>query len=371
MDYSLVCMSCKLKTGEAGSVGRCARCGGVLEIVYDYSTLRLPKDFRKMPIRQRKYGPFFPAKLSSLNEGGTRLLKAKSLDVEGVNIYLKREDENPTRSFKDRGSAVEIGKAVELGFGSVCCGSTGNMGLSVATYAKHEGLHSTIFVSTGANREKVGKIKKAGADVVEIDGDFNDAVAASERFAADERAFLCGDFHYRKEGQKGVIFELIEQFRYNLPDYLFIPVGNATLLAAVYKGLMEFRQLGWINGFPRIIAVQSEGCDPLVRAFREGQEVRYVRPQTYADAIAVGYPTFGFEGIAAIRETGGDAVGVSDDEIEAARRRLQNRESLSAEPGGAAGFAGFIKMYQENRRRFEGKNVVLVVTGNNEHPGKR
>jgi threonine synthase len=284
---------------------------------------------------------------------------------EGPGLNLKIETENPTGTFKDRGSSVEISKAMELGFKEVCCASTGNMGLSLARYAKEEHMKCTIFISKEANREKIDKIKAQGAAIREIDGDFNDSLNAAESFAAKKSVFLCGDYHYRKEGQKSLVFEAIEQMGYDVPDNIIVQVGNSTLLAAVFKGLKEFKYLGLINKMPRLIAVQSSQCDPIVSAYDNGRGVSYVRPKTKADAIAVGYPTFGFEGLNAIRATNGFAKSVSDSEIAKACSVL-SKSGISAEPGGAAGFAGFLKIHKEEPKLLKGKSTLVIITGNNE-----
>lgn len=371
MDYSLVCTSCRRSYGDDCSLARCSKCGGVLEVSYDYSTLKLGKGFWGGRISHRKYTPFYPVtrKLVSMGEGGTRLVSADGIANRagsGTDLRIKVETSNPTRTFKDRGSTVEITKALELGFGSVCCASTGNMGLSVATYAAHEGLECTVFISRSANREKVDKIRRSGAKVAAISGDFNQAMEACEAYAARSGSFVCGDYHYRKEGQKSVAFEIIEQMRKGEPDAVVVQVGNATLLAAMYKGLKELRAARIIRKLPRLIAVQSNRCNPLVRAYSSGGKVRYMKPKTIADAIAVGYPTFGFEGLAAIRGTRGFAVSVSDKEISVAMEMLRHEEGVSAEPGGATGMAGFLKVHRLRPKELDGKRVVVVVTGNNE-----
>jgi threonine synthase len=304
----------------------------------------------------------------SLNEGGTALHKDVRLKGvwESPGLHLKVETENPTRTFKDRGSSVEISKAKELGFGEVCCASTGNMGLSLARYAKEENMKCTIFISRSANKEKIEKIKAQSAAIKEIDGDFNDSLNAAESFAAKKKVFLCGDYHYRKEGQKSLVFEVIEQMEYNVPDYIIVQVGNSTLLAAIFKGLKEFKYLGLISKMPKLIAIQSSQCNPVVRAYKNGRGVNYVKPKTRADAIAVGYPTFGFEGLNAMRATDGFAESVSDSEITKAISLLFKSTGIGAESGGAAGLAGFLKISSKNPKLFKGKNTLVIITGNNE-----
>lgn len=363
MDYELVCASCGLKAEDPSF--RCRKCNSVLEVRYDYSGIKLPSGFKRQRITHGKYAMFLPVKgkLFTLGEGGTPLMEEKS---DHHSILIKLETENPTRSFKDRGSTVDITKAMELGFRDVCCASTGNMGLSVATYAKKAGLGCTIFISTDANKEKKEKIRKAGAKLVNVKGLFNTALIAAEKFATENGAFLCGDYHYRKEGQKTIIMEIIEQMGYMVPDYLFIQVGNATLLAATYKALLEFRRFKLIHKLPRIIAVQAVDCDPLVRAFDKGHKIKYMEPKTYADAIAVGFPTFGFEGIRALENTRGMSISVKDAEIERARMELFDRYGIKSEPGGAVGYAGMEKLRMSNPRMLEGNSAAIIVTGNNE-----
>jgi threonine synthase len=288
----------------------------------------------------------------------------KRVRFGSVDLFLKLETGNPTKTFKDRGSAVEISKALQLGKERVCCASTGNMGLSVAHYAKKAGIKCTIFISSGANPKKISKIRAQGARIVMVKGDFNRALNSAERFARKTGAFVCGDYHFRKEGQKTVGYEIMEQLDHE-PDFIFMPVGNATLFSGIYKGLREFKRLRLIKRVPKLVAVQSERCDPLVRAFIDRKKIGYIKPSTEADAIAVGYPTFGFEALAAIKSTRGFAIGVGEKEIEDAVMELE-RFGVYSELGGGTGFAGFLKSYESNRIKLKGKRVVVVVTGNNE-----
>ena len=372
MDYTLKCTQCNQEYKPDGAIFRCRLCKSVLEVNYDYSTLKLSKDFKGEKPSHQKYIQFFPlsAPLKTLGEGGSELKQVDSKDFlkdGSVNLYLKIETENPTRTFKDRGSSVEITKAMELGFKDVCCASTGNMGLSVAKYSRHFGLNSTIFISKDANREKLRKIEEQEASLEKVDGDFNGSLVLAEKFAKQKGIFLCGDYHYRKEGQKSVIFEILDQLMYKVPDFLFVQVGNATLLAAIYKGLKEYKKAGLIKKEPRLIAVQSEACNPLIRAHRTRSAMKYVKPKTYADAIAVGYPTFGFEGIRAIESTKGMGIDVSDTIIERTRDLLVDKAGIKSEPAGATGVAGLIELYKKDPKMFRGKTVVVIITGNNEH----
>ncbi len=366
MEYVLRCTGCSLTARDYASF-RCKRCGSVLEVSYDYSTLVLPAGFRGERIGSRKYLPFLPVRSlsASLGEGGTALACKRIPKYKGVNLFFKTETENPTRSFKDRGSAVEITRALELGFDRIICASTGNMGMSLAHYAKHAGIRATVFINRSGNPEKIRRIRGFGAEIKAVKGDFNESLREAEAYASSSSAFLCGDYHYRKEGQKTVAYEIAEQLRYEVPDFIFLPVGNATLLSALYKGLKEYMMLSLIDRLPRIVAVQSSGCDPLVKAYNRKEKIGYVKPSTVADAIAVGYPTFGTEGITALSETKGYAVRVPDEGIIKSMRHLESL-GIYTEAGGAAAFAGFRDMYEGSKRVFNGKTVVVLVTGNNE-----
>jgi threonine synthase len=364
MEYRLICTKCGNK--EPDSAFRCGKCGSILEVAYAKGEPKLKRAKKGSPMS--RYLDFLPVKTikPSLGEGGTRL---KWFKFKGVDLFLKLETDNPTKTFKDRGSAVEISKAHELGAERVCCASTGNMGLSVAHYARKAGIKCTIFISSGANRKKISKIRAQGASIVMVKGDFNRALNKAEKFARNTDAFVCGDYHFRKEGQKTVGYEITEQLGRE-PDFIFMPVGNATLFSGVYKGLCEFKKAGLIKRMPRLAAVQSEKCDPLVKAFIDHKKIGYVKPATEADAIAVGYPTFGFEALSAIRSTRGFAIGVKESEIKQAVVGLQ-KLGVYAELGGGTGFAGFLHRYENDRVSLLGRTVVVVVTGNNEGKFRR
>ncbi len=371
MEYKLVCTKCGAEYDRKSPAFRCVKCASILEVEYYYDGFRLPKGFRRRKPSQKKYVPLLPlSRLSAtMGEGGSELVAADGLRRiigQSVRLYLKVETENPTHTFKDRGSAVEISKAMELGYREICCASTGNMGLSLAKYARAHRIKCTVFISKDGNPKKIAKIRAQRARLVKVDGDFNDALLQAERFATRRGAFLCGDYHYRKEGQKCVVYEIMEQVGRRAPDYIFVQVGNATLLAAVYKGLVEFKKFGLIGKMPRLVAVQSDQCAPLVTAYKASRQVRYVRPATAADAIAVGFPTFGFEGLEAVKGTNGCAVSVDDSEIYRAMGLLKESMGIGAELGGATGLAGFLKMNAEKPSAFKGRTAVVIVTGNNE-----
>lgn len=360
MNYRIVCTKCGHEEDQRAF--RCGLCNSILEVKFDYDSFRLKADFKSERIRTKKYLDFFP--IDRLKVGGDEGNAPLVSKRYAGDIRLKIETKNPTHSFKDRGSVVEINKAIELGVDRVCCASTGNMGISVSRYAKLAGICATIFLSVDADPHKERMIKRYGANIVKVKGDFNKSMRMAERFAIKNDAFVCGDYHYRKEGQKSVAFEIIEQSGYRVPDFIFLPVGNATLLSAIYKGLSEFRRFGLIDRLPRLVAVQSNKCAPLVRAYASGKRITYVKPRTIADAIAVGYPTFGFEGIKALRGTSGMGIEVSEDEICNAVNILAELK-IKSETGGATGFAGLERLRLVNPKTLWKSRPVIIITGSN------
>ncbi len=364
MDYKLVCTKCGQEQGDTRF--RCKKCGAILEVEYKYAKLSPRSVFKKNKKGLARYINLFPIKkLATLGEGGTSLRRILPKSIPDVDILLKLEMENPTKTFKDRGSAVEISRALELHAKTVCCASTGNMGLSVAHYAKRFGIRAVIFISKSASKAKIAKIRAQGARIAYVNGDFNSAQKGAEMFAGKGLAFMCGDYHFRKEGQKSVIYEIAEQTKGRMPDYLFVPIGAGTNFAGIYKGLLELKRYKVIRKIPRMVAVQSEMCAPLVNAYRNNKRIEHVTPRTAADAIAVGYPSFGFEVLEAIKGTKGSAVGVSDDALKDAVRMLEEY-GVCSELGGGTGFAGFLRMYNEDEKAFKGKKVAIIITGNNE-----
>jgi threonine synthase len=330
----------------------CDKCGGILEVIYsavaEVGALR--KDFWSFEalLPQGEYKHY---KL-----GNTTLLPAVQQD-----LFLKLEMENPTKSFKDRGSVVEIAKALEYGYDEVVCASTGNMAYSVAYYAKLGGIRATIFVSKNANWLKIRNIQDTrDAKIIRVDGDFTEAQRRAINYAKRKEAFLTGDYGYRKEGQKTLLYEIVAE----LPSVknILIPVGNATLFSASYKALVELKKLGRVRSLPRLIAVQASLTDPLVVAFRRNEKVKYQRPLTDAGAIAVGYPTYGDQAIMGIRTTHGEAVDVTDREMEDERKAFYREYGLQVEMAGVASLAAFRKI------DLRGQSAAVVSGGNTLKP---
>ncbi|MFP3417173.1 MAG: pyridoxal-phosphate dependent enzyme [Nitrososphaeria archaeon] len=357
MKFYLKCTKCGERYDSDYAWPRCSKCGGLLEVTYEYESIELPSDFKTAFVKQWKYKPFMPIKRRPVTagEGGTRLKKVASVP----DVYLKIELDNPTKSFKDRGSTVEVTRALELGYQRLVVASTGNMALSVSAYSEIAGLETVTFVGSGANQNKIDMIRNKGGKIIQVEGDFNDALLEAEKFAKKTKSFLVGDYLYRKEGQKGVIFEVIDQLSYNPPDYVFVPVGNGTLISATYKGLYEYKLFGLIDKMPKIIGVQAKGADAFYRYYKTGK-LKKVKVKTAADAIAVGLPTYSDQAKEAVKATNGDVITVSEKEMAKAVKEIYKLAQVCSELGGAAAYAGLLK-YDLPK---DSKAVAFVTGGN-------
>ena len=350
---------------------RCVRCGGSLEVEFDYPKLRRhfrQQDMGKRPFGCMKFMELYPVKSPlTAGEGGTPLIRSRNAEKRlglKFRLWFKLEYQNPTGSFKDRGSSVEIAKALEFMEAGMqkkrqaVCASTGNMGASVAAYSGIADIGCSIFVPHDASILKLEQIMAHGAKVYRIRGDYTRAAQLVETACRDYGLYLLGDYLYRREGTKSLGFELAEQLA---ADYVFLPVGNGTLLSATWKAFREMKALGFSKNTPKMAGIQASGCNPVYRAFSNKTEVREVRnPHTVAVAMECGDPLDGDRALRSAMESGGFMEQVTDSQILGAREFLARNEGIFAEPGGAAAFAGIVKSSHVIAR---GSDVVCVVTG--------
>ena len=331
----------------------CPACNGNLEL-----ELRIPRlrwsSLRKQPFSHWRYAPLLPPmkKRVSMHEGGTPLVPSQ----HHGKLWFKLEGLNPTGSFKDRGSTVEVSYAVTHGAQRLIVASTGNMGASISAYASRAGLKSEVVVPKTIAKEKIQQIINHGARIIKVSGSYDDAVKIAEAHYKRGHDWLVGDYVLRGEGEKTTAFELADQLA---PDVIVFPVGNGTMISATYKAYQEMRKAGLVKRMPQLVAVQARGASTVARAFLTKRHLRPVKPKTIASGIAVGDPRDGWRAVYAIKESRGTAVEVSDNEILAARRHLAKTEGIDCEPASAATYAGYRKLLS----RFKTKRVVLVLTG--------
>lgn len=330
---------------------RCPECDALLELIHPEKTFTRKHAWKGTGVW--RYAPFLPTKpLVTLGEGNTGLHLCENLGIPPV--HVKNEGENPTGSFKDRGMTVGIAWAKKLGATTVACASTGNTAASLAAYAARARMRAIVLIPSG--NVAMGKIAQAlvhGAKVIQVDGNFDDAM----RLVQQTDAYLLNSINpFRLEGQKTLAFEVCEALG-RAPDTLVLPMGNAGNISAIWKGFKEWKAAGLISKLPKMIGVQAAGANPIVRTFRGGKKsCRVSRPETVATAIRIGAPINWTKAIAAIRESGGDAVTVTDREILSAQKLLAEKEGLFVEPASAAPIAHLRK---KKRRGL----VVCVATG--------
>lgn len=375
MNYWLQCIECGEKYPEDRTLYHCEKCGGLLEVLYDYEELREEVDYKEIKCRSLsvwRYRELLPVKGDayrvSLGEGGTRLHRCRRLgDKLGVeNLWVKMEGDNPTCSFKDRGMTVGISKALEYGFKAVACASTGNTSASLAAYAAKAGLKGIILVPS----EKVAKGKLAqaiayGAEIFQIEGNFDEALRlVVELSEKTHRVYLLNSINpYRIEGQKTLAFEVRDQLG-RAPDLIILPVGNAGNISALWKGFSELRILDLEEETPRLIGIQAEGASPIAEAFKLGlDKVRpWSEPETVATAIRIGDPVSWRKALRAVKDSGGLMETVNDEEILEAQRILARLEGLFVEPASAASIAGLQKLVKDNLIQGD-MDVVCIATG--------
>jgi threonine synthase len=299
-------------------------------------------------------------------EGDTPLYRRDAIaDYVGHDdLALKHEGENPTGSFKDRGMTVATTQAVRAGATAVACASTGNTSASMAAYAAQAGLPALVFVPAG--KVAAGKLAQAlayGARTLLVDGDF-DACLRLVRQAAEALgiALLNSINPWRIEGQKTIVFEMLQQRGWDPPDWIVVPAGNLGNTSAFGKALREARGLGLVGHVPRIAAVQAAGANPFYRSYRAGFRQRFpVAADTVATAIRIGDPASHDRAVRAIRETKGVVTQVSDREILEAKA-VVDASGIGCEPASAAAVAGARRLVRERTIR-PGESVVAVLTG--------
>ncbi|MCW2610613.1 MAG: threonine synthase [Cryptosporangiaceae bacterium] len=295
----------------------------------------------------------------TLREGGTPLLPAPVLsELTGCEVYLKVEGLNPTGSFKDRGMTMAISKAAEEGAKAVICASTGNTSASAAAYAARAGMVCAVLVPSG--KIAMGKLAQAlvhGAQLLQVEGNFDDCLALASKLAIDYPVSLVNSVNeYRIQGQKTASFEIVDELG-DAPDVHCLPVGNAGNITAYWMGYKEYAEDGIATHRPKMRGFQAAGAAPLVT----GRVVE--NPSTIATAIRIGNPASWTRALDARDESGGAIEAVTDRQILAAYRLLARREAVFVEPASAASVAGLLAAREAGTME-PGLRVVCTVTGN-------
>lgn len=355
----LVCVNCTKTYSLNEPFWRCD-CGGLLDIQFE-PLVDLEKIGGRNPSLWR-YREAIPieddANIISFNEGFTPLIR---FQFNGVTVWVKQDHLFPTGSYKDRGAAVLISKAKELGIQSVVEDSSGNAGCAIAAYCARAGIECYIYVPDSTSPAKLAQIQMYGAKLKLIPGSREDTARAVME-AAQTHYYASHSWNpFFFQGTKTFAYEVFEQLEWRVPDTIVLPAGNGTLLLGAAIGFNELKTAGLIPAIPKIIAIQSENCAPLFKAFQENLPAipNINKSDTLAEGIAIAEPVRGMQIINAVRQSGGYFLTVSDIEIETSLKNLC-RQGVYIEPTAAATIAG-VEKYISNLTQDE--LIVSVFTG--------
>ncbi len=368
------CVRCGKTYAAVPDLTTC-ECGGILDIIYDYESIkaRLTKEVlanraERSMWRYRELLPIEEGTVPTpLRVGWSPLYEEPRLAQQlGLGrLYVKDDGQNPTASLKDRASAMAVAKAREAGARVIACSSTGNAASSLAGNAAAAGLSTYIFVPSRAPKGKVAQLMTFGATVISVQGSYEETFELSKQ-AIDKWGWYNRNAAinpYLSEGKKTVALEIMEQLNWEVPDYIAISVGDGCTIAGLWKGLKDLHAIGFIDRLPRLISAQAAGCCPLNRAIESGMPWEPMEENTLADSIAVGVPRNAEKALMAIRESGGLTVNVTDEEIMAAQQLLGRTCGVFGEPAGVTGTAGVKKLCEAGKIGRD-DTVVSVVTGN-------
>jgi threonine synthase len=355
----------------------CPACGKPLLPRYDIDAARLGfqrKSLGDRPPTMWRYAEMLPVQQEenrlSLGEGFTPLLPLPRLgSTLGLNnVYAKDEGLNPTGSFKARGLSMAVSRAKELGVKAVAIPSAGNAGSATAAYAARAGIPAYVYLPADVPKSFLAEIRALGAEITLVNGLITDCARLVKAGADEDRWFDLSTLKepYRVEGKKTMGYELAEQFGWEVPDVLIYPTGGGTGIVGIWKAFDELEALGWIGSKrPRMVSVQSAGCAPIVRAYDQGVEFAepWQNAATIADGLRVPAAVGDFLMLRAIRDSGGTAIAVSDDEIRAAQKELGRNEGLFVAPEAAATVSALRHMAADGSIQ-PNERVVLLITGN-------
>ncbi len=393
---TLRCIVCggEFAAHEVDYVCPCAGDEGLLNVSFDYPRLAAVWDRDDLAVdgdhSMWRYAPLLPVSADTLARvvgrgvaaprglpryasplaqvGGTPLYDAPRVAAKlGLRqVWIKDDGRNPTASLKDRASALVTLKAVERGAEVVTTASSGNAAAALAAMAASVGVRAVIFVPQTAPPAKIAQLLTYGAEVYLVQGTYDEAfdlcLAASREYG-----WYCrntGYNPYTVEGKKTVSFEICEQLGWQVPDRVFVSVGDGCIIDGVWKGFKDMRALGWIDMLPKLVGVQAAGSDPLVTAWERGTEtIVPIAAQTIADSICVGIPRDGVKALRGVRESGGQFIRVSDEAILAAIPRLAQEAGVFVEPAASTAYAGLLAMADAGQLDAD-ETVVVIATGN-------
>jgi threonine synthase len=376
MNYvlGLKCKECGHRVPVA-AVHVCEQCFGPYEVEYDYAAMKgkvTRESIAKGPKSLWRYKDLLPVEkpVTGFHSGYTPLRRAGRLATElgCKQLYIKDDSCNyPTYSYKERVVSVAISKAVEFGFDTVGCASTGNLANSTAAHAAAAGIRCFVMIPHDLEQGKVLGSLVFGPTMVRIRGNYDDVNRLCTEIA-DKYGWAIVNVNlrpYYTEGAKTFGFEIAEQLGWMLPQHTVIPTAGGTILPKVYKAYKEFIELGLVeDNAPKIYSAQAAGCDPVVKAIHKGIDIiEPQKPNTIAKSIAIGNPADGYYAYQVVKESGGWGESVSDREIIDAIKLLAKTEGIWTEPAGGTTLAVAMKLIQQGRIPKD-ESIVVSITGN-------
>ncbi|MCK4578334.1 MAG: threonine synthase [Candidatus Marinimicrobia bacterium] len=368
------CVSCGQECPPEPFRYTCAECKNNLEVVYDYASIG--SDWSRDDLtanRDRslwRYLPLLPVSAApdnhTISAGGTPLVTVTQLAerYDLAALHIKDDSRNPSGSLKDRATEIALRHAHELGQQVLVAASTGNAASSLAALAAFYGKQAVILAPAAAPPAKLTQIMQYGATLCLIDGTYDEAFDLSVT-AAEAHGWYCrstGINPVLSEGKKTAALEIAEQLNWQVPDQVFVPVGDGSIISGVCKGFYDLHQLGWITSMPRVVAVQARGSAAIVNALAGDGAIIPVKADTIADSISVSLPRDGLKAVRAVRASGGYGIRVSDEDILRSQKQLSQDTGIFAEPAAAAAFAGLLQALNQGQVR-HGESVVALITG--------
>lgn len=335
---------------------------GVLETIFDYEYIgkhfdKENPDWNLFSAVDKKYFPDYPV-------GNTPFFPAKRVSNYFQNVFIKFDGLNPSGSLKDRASFMMVAEANRLGKDEIVCASTGNAASALASVCASAGIKAKIFVPKSAPIAKRIQMKLCGAEVVEVDGTYDDAFRLSTEFT-EKYGTLNRNTAYHPltiEGKKTVALEIFAQNNFIVPDWILVPVGDGVIISGVYKGFLDLKRASIIDHLPKLVAVQAEKSDAIHQYIITGKYADAKNPDTIADSISVTTPSNAKMAKKAVEDSNGFSITVTDDEIMKAQYNLSRLSGIFAEPAASAPLAGLNKL-ENNGRIAKDDQIVLLVTG--------
>ena len=355
----------------------CEWCFGPLEITYDYDAISRSISREKIkdgPLTMWRYADLLPVDAKNavdIGTGLTPLLKADNLGRElGIDeLLIKNDAVNPTYSFKDRVVSVAVTKALEFGFDTLACASTGNLAGAVAAHGAKANMRTLVFIPRDLEIGKVIGAAIYGPTVVAVDGNYDDVNRLCSELADAHEGWAFVNINmrpYYSEGSKTLGYEVVEQLGWKAPDHAVVPIASGSLFTKIWKGMNEFASLGLIDDVrTKMHGAQADGCSPVARAFSEEQlHVRPVVPDTIAKSLAIGNPADAYYALKIAQEAEGSTIGSTPDpEIIDGIKLLAQSEGIFTETAGGVVIANLKKLAEAGRFQ-KGESVVAFITGN-------